>query len=230
MLRKALFQIHSWAGIGVGLYVLVVSVTGSLLVFRQEYYGYFRPGSVIAPRPGERMSVNDLTAAAKRLYPGHQVTRVIQRRRGTQGADVYLERDGRQLHRLFDPYTGEDLGDGDPRATQIFERVVDLHDNLLGGRRGRLVNGVGALCLTLLCLSGAVIWWQGGKTWYRGLLLRWNVNWKRFNWDTQRGGRLESRFHFHVGDLRCVPGVSGAVQSSRRLLRAAPRRWGDPHG
>jgi uncharacterized iron-regulated membrane protein len=183
MLRKALFQIHSWAGIGVGLYVLVVSLTGSLLVFRQEYYAFFRPGSVIAPRSGERLSVESLTAAAKRLYPDAQITRVNARRRGTQGADVYLERDGQSLHRLFDPYTGEDLGDGDPRATQMFERVVDLHDNLLGGRRGRLVNGVGAISLTLLCLSGAVIWWRGSKTWYRGLLLRWRVNWKKFNWD-----------------------------------------------
>ncbi|MGB7218905.1 MAG: PepSY-associated TM helix domain-containing protein [Vicinamibacterales bacterium] len=184
MLRKALFQIHSWAGIGVGLYVLVVSLTGSLLVFRQEYYAFFRPGSTLAPQSGERMTVDALTEAAERLYPGAQINRVIVRRRGPQqAADVYLERDGQSLHRLFDPYTGADLGDAEPPATRLFEQVVDLHDNLFAGRRGRLVNGVGALCLTLLCLSGAVIWWQGGKTWYRGLLLRWRVNWKRLNWD-----------------------------------------------
>ena len=33
--------------------------------------------------------------------------------------------------------TGEDLGDAEPRATQIFEKVAEFHDNLLGDRVGR---------------------------------------------------------------------------------------------
>ena len=35
-LRKATFQLHLWSGIGIGLYVLLVSVTGSVLVYRNE--------------------------------------------------------------------------------------------------------------------------------------------------------------------------------------------------
>ncbi len=35
-LRQAIFQVHMWSGIGVGLYVLLVSVTGSVLVWRNE--------------------------------------------------------------------------------------------------------------------------------------------------------------------------------------------------
>jgi uncharacterized iron-regulated membrane protein len=35
-LRRALFQVHLWSGIGVGLYVLMISVTGSVLVYRNE--------------------------------------------------------------------------------------------------------------------------------------------------------------------------------------------------
>ena len=37
-LRKAIFQFHLWSGIGLGLYVLLVSVTGSILVYRNELY------------------------------------------------------------------------------------------------------------------------------------------------------------------------------------------------
>ena len=32
--RRALFQIHLWTGIGVGLYMLMISITGSAIVFR----------------------------------------------------------------------------------------------------------------------------------------------------------------------------------------------------
>ena len=38
--RKALFQIHLWSGIAVGLYLLVISVSGSVLVFRIELHKY----------------------------------------------------------------------------------------------------------------------------------------------------------------------------------------------
>jgi uncharacterized iron-regulated membrane protein len=37
-LRRALFQVHLWSGIGVGLYILMVSVTGSVLVYRNELF------------------------------------------------------------------------------------------------------------------------------------------------------------------------------------------------
>jgi uncharacterized iron-regulated membrane protein len=41
-LRRALFQIHLWAGLCLGLYVVVVSLSGSALVFRDELTGVSR--------------------------------------------------------------------------------------------------------------------------------------------------------------------------------------------
>ena len=35
-IRRAMFQIHLWTGIGVGVYITVVCLTGSVLVFRRE--------------------------------------------------------------------------------------------------------------------------------------------------------------------------------------------------
>jgi uncharacterized iron-regulated membrane protein len=37
-LRKAVFQIHLWSGVGLGLYIFFISVTGSVLVYRNELY------------------------------------------------------------------------------------------------------------------------------------------------------------------------------------------------
>jgi uncharacterized iron-regulated membrane protein len=55
--------------------------------------------------------------------------------------------------------------------------------NLLAGPTGRLVNGVAAILLTLLCVTGAVIWWPGIKNWRRSLTINPRANWKRINWD-----------------------------------------------
>jgi uncharacterized iron-regulated membrane protein len=37
-LRRAIFQVHLWSGIALGLYVFFISVTGSVLVYRNELY------------------------------------------------------------------------------------------------------------------------------------------------------------------------------------------------
>jgi uncharacterized iron-regulated membrane protein len=108
--RRCLFYIHLWVGAGVGLYIVLMSVTGSLIVYRNE-----------------------------------------------------LERS--------------------PSLVPSFERIVDLHENLLFGRNGRFVNGIGAICLILLCLTGAVIWWPGISNWRRALTVKWRSHYGRFSWD-----------------------------------------------
>jgi uncharacterized iron-regulated membrane protein len=85
--------------------------------------------------------------------------------------------------RLFHPYTGQDLGDAVPRGLRVLSWINDLHLNLLGGRTGRTINGVFSILLTLLCLTGAIIWWPGIKTWRRSLTIQSRANWKRLNWD-----------------------------------------------
>ena len=41
--RKAAFQIHLWVGIGIGVYIVMICLTGSVLVYRNELYGAFLP-------------------------------------------------------------------------------------------------------------------------------------------------------------------------------------------
>src|SRR5262245_910992 len=41
-LRRALFQVHLWTGLALGVYVVVLSVTGSALVYRAELVALFR--------------------------------------------------------------------------------------------------------------------------------------------------------------------------------------------
>jgi uncharacterized iron-regulated membrane protein len=61
--------------------------------------------------------------------------------------------------------------------------LVDLHTNLLAGRGGRLVNGIGALSLLLLCVTGAVICWPGIAHWRRSLTVERGARFPRLNWD-----------------------------------------------
>jgi uncharacterized iron-regulated membrane protein len=121
---------------------------------------------------GVRLTDEDLRAAAQRAYPQHTIAEIREQRRPERPVLVALVRDGATSERLFDPYTGEDLGHSYPPALQFVEWLVDLHDNLLAGRTGRIVNGVGGLLVMVLLLTGAVIWWPGKTRWRRSLVLR----------------------------------------------------------
>ena len=41
-----MFQIHLWTGIGLGLYIFVICITGSVLVYRNELYQWAAPAPV----------------------------------------------------------------------------------------------------------------------------------------------------------------------------------------
>ena len=70
-----------------------------------------------------------------------------------------------------------------PTGIRLVSKLLDLHDNLLAGPTGRKVNGVGALAVLVLAVTGLVIWWPGIKTWRRSLTLHRGVGWKRLIWE-----------------------------------------------
>jgi uncharacterized iron-regulated membrane protein len=181
-LRKAMFQVHLWTGIAVGLYVVAISVSGSALFFR-NVINEAAPGRRVVAGSGPLLTKDELTEAAKRAYPGYDVDSVSQGRRPGQEVEIRLNRGAKQKYRIFDPYTGRDLGEAVPYSLQAISWMLDLHVNLLGGSKGRTINGIAAILLTLLAITGAVIWWPGIKNWRRSLTINPKAGWKRINWD-----------------------------------------------
>ena len=181
-LRRALFQVHLWSGIAFGLYILMMSVTGSVLVYSNELYRAATPEPIISEGPVPRLTDDQLAVAAVHLYPGYRVVRITRARNLDQAVDVSLRRGDEIKHRKFDPRSGRDLGDSVPMGIWLVSKLLDLHDNLLAGPTGRKVNGVGAIALLAVAMTGLAIWWPGIKTWRRSLTLHRGVGWKRFVW------------------------------------------------
>ena len=182
-LRSALFQVHLWSGIAVGLYVFMISVTGSVLVFSNELFRAATPAPIISKSSDPRLNDIQLTQAATRQYPGYRVVKIGRALDPDEAVDVWLRRGNDIQRRLFDARTGSDMGKSVPTAIRLISILLDLHDNLLAGSTGREVNGAGALVVLVLAISGLAIWWPGVKTWRRSLSVHRGVGWKRFIWD-----------------------------------------------
>ena len=182
-LRKAIFQVHLWAGIVLGLYILLISITGSILVFSNELFRVTTPDPIVIASSATPLTDRQLDAAATRAYAGYHVLRITHGPTPSYAVDIALKRGASTRNRLFDPYTGADLGNSVPLGTWLVARTLDLHDNLLGGATGRRINGLGAALIAILALTGLIVWWPGIAAWRRSLTLRRNVGWQRLIWD-----------------------------------------------
>jgi uncharacterized iron-regulated membrane protein len=182
-LRRAMFQIHLWTGVAVGLYVLAVSVSGSAIVFRNEVYKAAPSGPRTVAISGPRLNQQQLRAAIHSAWPDWSLSYIWEAKRADQSVEVWLDHKGSRKQRIFDPYTGKDLGSATATSIKVLAWMGDLHVNLLAGPTGRIVNGVGSIFVTLLCVTGAVLWWPGVDSWRRNLKISWRSSWKRINWD-----------------------------------------------
>jgi uncharacterized iron-regulated membrane protein len=61
--------------------------------------------------------------------------------------------------------------------------LARLHDELLFDRPGRWWNGMLSLVMTVLVLTGLIVWWPGSSRWKRSMQIKWSSGWRRFNWD-----------------------------------------------
>ena len=192
-LRRFNFQIHLWAGLILTLYLVVIALTGSVLVFREE----LERAAGLNPWSGIQTSGQyaDPVAVVAKVREAFPQTRLISLSAPTPFNPVYtavLQGRGRSLGSgriALHPVTGEVLGRVPrrlPPGWAWLGVIRNLHITLLSGETGRRVNGAFAGCLLLINLTGMVIWWPGLKTWTRALTADFARTWRRVNFDLHR--------------------------------------------
>jgi uncharacterized iron-regulated membrane protein len=155
--------IHLWIGLALAAYLIILSLTGSLIVLRPQFHRWLTQPQIEVR--GARLSEAALDGALHRAYPGSVVESIRPARKAEHPSIVTLSHDGARSERLFDPYRGVDLGSAYPRILTVVEWLVRLHDNLLAGSTGRFVNGLGGILLMTLAVTGLVVWWSGKSRW-----------------------------------------------------------------
>jgi len=204
--RKVMFQVHLWLGVALGVYLLVIGLTGSLVVFRGEIEDALRPRLTRVVPGTARALIQTMLEAARAAHPGARFHTLNL----PTGPDRSLsfwghDAENRSFHAYFDPWTGNLLGN-DLAGDNATEWIYELHANLLGGPTGEKINGIGALLFVVLCVSGIVVWWPGrGLVRRQGLTIQWQSGWKRVNYDLHK--------------------VTGIVSAALLLLTAVTGIW-----
>jgi uncharacterized iron-regulated membrane protein len=183
--RKVIRTVHLWLGLLLGVPVVLVAGSGSLLVFRHEIDQSLDP-HLFRATPGSEVGFDRAYTAVERFLPGRAVA-IVESPAMPRTNGVYVVRLAGEpevaVH--VDPGTGSILGwrstDGD-----MMEWLFRLHTELLVGEVGTYLVGVGGILLLLMIVTGLRLWWPGRKKLALGFAIRRGRGRFLFNFDLHK--------------------------------------------
>lgn len=180
-MRKTLFKIHSWVALIAIIPLIVISITGSVLVFKSEIDGLLMPNShfVVKALP-ERLPIDKLIAKTERTYPNYIVASWEIFNDDTADRVYLIKRGTEQWAKLhLNQYTGDILSEPVGTSHYFTDWFLELHYTFLlndfknlPGQTGTVLGFFFAVFLLVLGISGLIIY---RKFWRRLFSVRWRA-------------------------------------------------------
>lgn len=152
--RPWFLRLHLLIGLVCGLFITVLSLTGTALVYRAELDRLLNPDLYRVTASASALSAPALVAAATQAHPGVALTRINLPKRADEPLVAQFKGD-RQV--FVDPGTGRVLGEREADG-HLMGWVLDLHRHLLAGETGNQVVGWASIGLFFLSVTGLRLW------------------------------------------------------------------------
>lgn len=189
-LRKFINDIHLWMGIGSGIILFIICLTGTVLTFENEIKSVFADEAIILPKQ-EVVSIEEM---AETLSVEGEVMRVAidaDQTKPYKFAVKTNKTDRRGTTFLANQYTGTYVKLAPNVLDGFFMTMFKLHRwLLLDISVGRPIVGVSTIIFLILSISGIVLWFPKRKLkklkWRHlksGFKIAWRAKWKRINYD-----------------------------------------------
>jgi uncharacterized iron-regulated membrane protein len=227
--------LHLWIGLVTGIVVVIVSVTGCIQVFDEEFFEYFHHDLVTANKTGPARPVSELLKVAQKALGGKKeitdiridqsgksyvfsATKVNKRR------DITFSYFSQFKYRddvYVNPYTGQVLGVVDVRY-EFFNVTEQLHRQLLLVKPvGSVVVGSCILLFLLMLVTGFILWLpKNYRQFKQNISVKWKAKWKRVNYD------LHNSLGFYVLPVAMIIAITGLVWSFKWWERGIYKMFG----
>jgi uncharacterized iron-regulated membrane protein len=197
-LQAAMRVIHLWLGIVAGLFIVMMGLSGTVIIFRSQIEDSIAPRVTNTVANGSPASLDVMAKNLDAIWPGARITRVTFPESADRpllvqadGAGLAANPRNRAMKRMllfFDPWSGQALGE--KRTLAWLDWIVDLHQNLLSGKTGRAWTGAIGAGLFLMSATGLFSWLAGSRDWKRTLALPRKGPWRRVNFHAHKWAGL----------------------------------------
>jgi len=191
--RGLWLKIHVYLALGAGFLFVLLGLSGSLAVFREELDGLLNPRLTVELPSGEMLPLDRIMAAVQQAHPRRYAPWTLEMPRSPDGIITAWygrpeETEGRLYAHLMvtvNLYTAEVV------ANRFWGRragtwLADLHTQLLSDRGGWNIVGLLGILLTISAGSGLYLWWPGLARMRRVFVIRHDAGRMRLAQDLHR--------------------------------------------
>ena len=156
-LDNLVYAIHKWSGLIAGLFILMLSVTGTMLIFNDEIDTASNAEMVKVDPEGQRLSADDLVTKLVQQYPDASLSStILYPSKPDRAPMTQLRQDDKNWWVYQNPVTGAVLGQREPNET-FMKIVLHIHEHLTLGQTGHAILLVVGIALILMVITG--IWY-----------------------------------------------------------------------
>ncbi len=205
-IRKIAGKLHLVLGLGSGLIVVILGITGCILAFELEIRNVTEPYKYVQLEARDYLPPSTLKAIADKYMKSEKAIGVEYPGRGKAAIGTYFDEAGNYELVYMNPYTGEVLKYKD-MTKDFFRIVLDGHFYLwLPHDIGQPIAASATLVFLFMIISGIVLWWPRNRAARRQrFAIKWNAGFKRKNYD------LHSVFGFYMSWVAIFLAVTGLI-------------------
>ena len=161
-LYRTIWRWHFYAGLFVMPFILILSVTGAIYLFKPQI-DRWEESQYRSATAQAAVSPNAQLGAAINAFPGAQFQSYRLPEMPNDAAMVHIAlADGESMRDVFVSPQGKLLGSRDPEA-MISNTVSRIHGSLLLGKLGGWVVELAACWAIVMILTGLYLWWPKGR-------------------------------------------------------------------
>jgi uncharacterized iron-regulated membrane protein len=187
-IRNLAFSLHRYIGLAVGIILVIVGLTGSLLVFQKEIDAALVKQKFEQVIPQQQtLSLDEIANNITQTYANQPDFKLAQFDLHFDD-NIYRVRlrnsEDKDLEVFVNAYTGKILGDR-LRENTFFSKVYELHYALFADKIGTVIVGIAALLMCILTVTGLILW-SGWRNLISGFKIKWDGRTKRKNYDIHK--------------------------------------------
>lgn len=197
---KTLFKIHSWLGLFNGVWLIILGISGSLLVYYVEIDRYINSEVLTVEKTGERLPVDSLYKIVRAKHPEASGTNITYFPKDENDCYSFRLYDNAKIKSNYyswdlyqvdiNPYTGKIVREGFYRDFVSFLHWLHtFHYSLQMGTPGLLIITIAGILLFINIITGIIVY---RKYFFKAMIFRAPVQWK--NWRTGASG-----LHRYIG-------------------------------